>query len=149
MATPKQELGAFGEKLVASNCGCSSCKRDSTLKRLPQNFKCADLICDFCGYLAQVKTTTRGNIDDIPSRIPGAAWKPQQERMQAGIYFPLFLVITTQDYRKYAIHYLSADLQTREMFQPRKALQPSAKRAGWQGFYYRLELVESSFVRVL
>lgn len=148
MAISKQELGTFGENIVKKNCRCPSCKRDSTLKRLPTNFKCADVICDFCGYLAQVKTTTRADINKIPSRIPGAGWIPQQERMQAGIYFPLYLVITTKDRRKHAIHYLSADLQPQDMFQPRKPLKPTAKRAGWQGFNYLLESVQCSFSRL-
>ena len=148
MATAKQELGTFGEKLVERNCSCPSCKRHGTLVRLRQNFKCADVVCDFCGYLAQVKTTTKANINDIPTKVLGAAWKPQQERMKAGIYFPLFLVLATKDRREYAIYYLSADLQKPDIFKPRKPLSPRAKRAGWQGFYYLLEPVRSYFVRL-
>ena len=51
MATARQELGTFGEKHVAQQCACPKCKRSKTLVLLPPNFKCADLICDFCGYL--------------------------------------------------------------------------------------------------
>jgi type II restriction enzyme len=48
------------------------------------------VICDFCGYLAQVKTKA---LTKIPATLAGAAWIPQKERMDAGIYFPLFLVL--------------------------------------------------------
>ena len=66
--------------------------------------------------------------------------------MDAGIFFPLFLVLATANRRKYAIYYLSADLQRMEMFKPRKPLSQTAKRAGWQGFNYDLDAVRSSIV---
>lgn len=53
MATDKQKLGELGERYVIGNSLCPRCKRARTLKLLPTNFKCADVICDFCGYLAQ------------------------------------------------------------------------------------------------
>jgi hypothetical protein len=68
-----------------------------TLVRLPANFKCADVICDFCGYLAQVKAASTEKIGSVPKSVLGAAWGPQQERMKAGIYFPLFLVLIAEE----------------------------------------------------
>lgn len=109
MATKRQKLGEKGEILVTKNCLCPKCKRESTLRRLPPNFKCADLICDFCGYLAQVKTARTKDIERIPRQILGAAWSVQKERMDAGIYFPLFLVLINYK-SKYSIYYLAADL---------------------------------------
>ena len=146
--TAKQELGLFGEQRVTKDCLCPRCKRPRTLVRLPPNFKCADVICDFCGYLAQVKTTTVVAIQNLPKAVLGAAWGPQKERMDAAIYFPLFLVLVTPDRRNYSIFYLSADLQKPEMFQARKPLSPTAKRHGWQGFMYNLEAVRDCFVRL-
>jgi type II restriction enzyme len=93
MTTERQLLGAFGEERVVQECQCPHCKRSRTLVRLPNNFKCADVICDFCGYLAQVKAARVLNIDCIPDTILGAAWGPQKDRMAAAIYFPLFLVL--------------------------------------------------------
>jgi len=148
MTTQRQQLGDFGESRVSQNCCCPRCKRKKTLVRLPKNFKCADIICDFCGYLGQVKTATAQDISAIPKKILGAAWEPQRKRMDAGIYFPLFLVLATESLEQYAIHYLSADLQQPEMFVPRKPLSPNARRAGWTGFMYDLEPVHSSFVRL-
>ncbi len=139
MATLKQELGAWGEQLVAKECVCPQCKRAATLKRLPPNFKCADLICDFCGYLAQVKASTVKILRPLPTQILGAAWGPQKERMDAGIYFPLFLVLRSPN--GYAIYYLPTDFQDESLFLPRKPLSAEAKRAGWQGFMYNLSAV--------
>src|SRR4051794_27227874 len=105
VTTEHQALGEFGEQRVEKDCGCPRCKRRRTLVRLPRNFKCADVICDFCGYLAQVKATTVAAVDVLPRQILGAAWAPQRDRMEAGIYFPLFLVLATTDRASYAIYY--------------------------------------------
>src|SRR5687767_6614288 len=107
MATSAQGLGAWGEQLVAKTCDCPKCKRPKTLKRLPPNFKCADLICDFCGFLAQVKTVSASALAPLPKRVLGAAWGPQKERMDAAIYFPVFLVLKAPS--GHAIYYLPTD----------------------------------------
>lgn len=114
---------------------------------MPTNFKCADVICDFCGYLAQVKGVSAGSLETCPPRILGAAWGVQQKRMKAGIYFPLFVVVVSPK-GKAAIYYLSADLQDAAIFKPRRKLSASAVRAGWQGFTYDLSLILDRVVRV-
>lgn len=145
--TEKQILGSKGEDLVAKKCDCPKCKRKKTLRLLPPNFKCADVICDFCGYLAQIKTSSVPDVSKPPKKLLSAAWKPQEERMNAGIYFPLFLVLIAG--RDRAIYYLSADLQKPEIFIKRKPLSSEARRAGWQGFLYDLEAVKDALVRLL
>jgi hypothetical protein len=146
MPTKRQLLGRFGEACVVKECACPKCKRARTLKRLPNNFKCADVICDFCGYLGQVKAVTVKDIEEIPTTVLGAAWGPQEERMAAAIYFPLFLVLVSG--RQHSIFYLSADLQTSQMFRSRAPLSDRARRAGWQGFIYDLTSVRKKFVRL-
>lgn len=152
MRTRKQVLGDFGEKLVCGRCRCPRCKRYRTLRLLPPGFKCADLICDFCGFLGQVKTCTVQCLDGLPQSLPrkllGAAWEPQKQRMDSAIYFPLFLVVATADLGASAIYYLSADLQPPELFLPRKPLSEAAKRAGWRGFLYDLDAVKGRLVRL-
>jgi hypothetical protein len=149
MATVKQKLGDWGERLVASKCPCPSCKREKTTKLLPPNFKCADLICDFCGYISQVKTTVQTSIEALPNSLLGAAWGPQRDRMEASIYFPLYVVVTTKKTKQAAIYFLSSDLQTPAIFKPRNPLSETAKRAGWRGFMIDLTLVKDRFVRLL
>lgn len=136
MATPKQVLGDAGERLVARHATCPGCKRsEKSFKVLPRNFKCADLVCDFCGYLAQVKSKSITGAIPVAATgsIPGAAWGPQKERMDAGIYFSLYIVLVN-DLGKAGIFFLPRDLQTEAMFIARNPLGPTARRAGWQGF---------------
>jgi hypothetical protein len=136
MKTSKQLLGAFGERAVTKHCNCPRCKRRRTLRVLPDNFRCADVICDFCGYVAQVKAATSLDIGALPKTILGAAWGPQSLRMEAGIFIPLFLVLTNGNPGNFAIYYLPGDLQLPEMFRARTPLSANARRAGWQGFLY-------------
>jgi len=138
-ATARQTLGDLGERLV-TKLACPKCKNERSLKRLPRNFKCADIICDFCGYLAQVKATTTNSIDTPPTRLLGAAWEPQNLRMQAGIYFPLFFVLVSENRRKRSIWYLPADLQTPAIFKKRNPLSSDARRAGWTGYLIDLSV---------
>ena len=149
MSTRFQKLGDLGESLVVKNCTCPKCKRKKTLKQLRQNFKCADIICDFCGYLAQVKAKTSTNIDKLPKQLLGAAWSVQKERLDSGIYMPLFLVLVKEE-KDYAIYYLSADIQTPEIFVARKPLSENARRSGWQGFMYDLtKIQEGAIIRLV
>ena len=142
--TNKQLLGERGEILVTKKCTCPKCKINKSLKRLPPNFKCADIICDFCGYLAQVKSQNVKDINKLPNKILGAAWSVQKERMDSGIYFPLYIVLVNE--KKYSIYYLPIDYQEKEIFVKRKPLSKNAKRAGWQGFYYDLTKDRKSVV---
>lgn len=118
------------------------------LRTLPANFCCADLICDFCGYLAQVTTARVLDVNVVPDQILGAAWTPQMKRMEAGIYFPLFLALVTKESRGKSIYYLPADLQTTDMFIPRKPLSSKARRAGWTGFMIDMRKATAQAIRL-
>lgn len=140
--TKRQDLGDFGEELVRKTMRCPKCKRKNTYRRLPENFKCADIICDFCGFVAQVKTARRRDPEIIGSMYLGGAWSPQKARMDAGIYTTLYFVNVPQDDEPSAarcfIFFLPAEAQEPEMFVPREPLGPHARRAGWQGFKIEL-----------
>lgn len=149
MKTTKQRLGEMGEIFVTKKVSCPHCAKKSTLRRLPPNFKCADLICDFCGFLAQVKTSKTEDIETLPKTILGAAWGPQEERMNSGIFFPLYLVLVNSKGKK-RIYYLPKEAQTKEIFIKRKPLSENARRAGWTGFYYDLtQIVQRNFEKVI
>lgn len=151
MATTRQALGNFGEVLISKTVSCPRCKHsERTLRMMPTNFKCADIICDFCGFLAQVKTATVANADlSHPPKILGAAWGPQQARMQAGIYFSLYVVVVSKsDSRNFAVYFLPSELQTAEMFVPRKPLSSTARRAGWQGYMIDIDKALGTPVRI-
>ena len=149
MPTAKQELGDKGEAIVRKNFDCFKCKRRKTLRPLVRNFKCADLICDFCGYLAQVKTNMVSDIDKLPKTVPSASWEPQKERMDAGIFFPIFFVLISRKKKnKYSVYYLPADLQNESMFKERAPLKSTAKRSGWKGYFLDGDAIGDKAIRL-
>jgi len=60
--------------------------------------------------------------------------------MKAGIYFPLFIVLRSGT--RSAVYYLPTDFQSPKIFEKRAPLSLSAKRAGWQGFTYNLDVLD-------
>jgi Dam-replacing family len=128
--------------MVGRHVPCPRCNKPRHLAKLQRNFQCADLICKFCGYLAQVKGTTLAGTNR-PDRVLGAAWRPQHEQIIAGIYHGLFIVGFSELGRLIRIDYIPAHIlqTTPEIFEPRNPLRPTAKRAGWQGFNYNLTKV--------
>ena len=146
--TRYQRLGELGEKAVAKYCSCPECK-EGDLKRLPRNFKCADIICDFCGFLAQVKTKRVKTTTEQIKILLGAAWKPFKKRLDANIIFPLFIV-SVYNNKPVEIQFLDKESQRNnvDMFIPRKPLAKTARRAGWQGFKYDLTKVQDEIVTI-
>lgn len=101
-----------------------------------QNFPCADLICKFCGHLAQVKAVTlREGQTTLPTRILGAAWNPVREQMEAGIFHDLYLVGFSPRGKLVRIERVSAETlhASPDVLRPREPLKATARRAGWQG----------------
>jgi len=144
MPTRHQALGEKGEIAVARLLACPRCNKPKHLTRLPPNFQCADVICKFCGFLAQVKATKlKGNETELPETILGAAWEPQHEQIIAGIYHGLYIVCYDSLDKLLRIDFIPAHILqvTPEVFQPRKPLSETARRAGWQGFMIRLNKV--------
>jgi hypothetical protein len=136
MPTARQELGDRGEKMVCKHALCPRCNRGRQFRQLPTNFECADLICKFCGFLAQVKAT-RLKGETLPDRIMSGAWGPQQARILAGIYNGLYLTGFKPNGRKLIrIDYVPPHVleATPQVFEPRKPLSATAKRAGWTGY---------------
>jgi type II restriction enzyme len=69
--------------------------------------------------------------------------------MDSAIYFPLYIVTFAKEGRGRAIYYLSADLQEPDIFEPRNSLSENARRAGWQGFNYRLTHIRDRLIRLI
>jgi len=127
----KKEIGDSAEKLVCRRLSCPRCK-GGKLRRLPPNFPCADVICSFCGYVAQVKAhKVTDPEDETITKLIGGSWRAQKKRIEAGIYMPVYVVLHFRD-RMHKILYLSVDHQLRKMFRPRR----KPRRGAWRFDYH-------------
>jgi type II restriction enzyme len=146
---PKKTIGDKAEKLVCGRLSCPRCKRGRTLRRLPPSFPCADVICSFCGYVAQVKAHKVADAEDESiTKLIGGSWRTQKERIDAGIYLPIYVVLHFRDPhfrdRMHKIFYLGVEHQFRRMFIPRK----KPLRGTWR-FDYHFDLeINQYFVQV-
>jgi type II restriction enzyme len=100
---------------------------------------CADVICKFCGFLAQVKATTN-TPDKRPTRILGGSWAPQHEQILADIFQSLFVVTLDHDGLPHAIYYVPSHILRAHpsVYKPRNPLPPTARRPNFRGFVYDL-----------
>jgi type II restriction enzyme len=100
------------------------------------------VICKFCGFLAQVKAVSiPAGTTERPTRVLGAAWGPQHHQIMAGIFHGLYVASFGGGKKLVRIDYVPSHIlqATPSVFEPRKPLSETAKRAGWQGFMYNLE----------
>ena len=149
MPSEKQYIGGIGEKFVAKMMTCPKCKKSGSLKLLPTNFECADLICNFCGHTSQVKTF-RSDKEGLPNQILGAAWNPLEERITAGIYHALWIVrMNKRDKKCLEIWLITSEAQRPEMFIQRKPLNSTAKKSGWCGYKIDIANNKDRIIKVL
>jgi type II restriction enzyme len=80
-----------------------------------------------------VSDYTGDDVDDSTPRI-------------ASVRLSSFVVLKSK--RSVAVYYLPTDFQTTKLFRKRKALSARARRAGWQGFHYRLDSIAERLVRL-
>jgi type II restriction enzyme len=120
-------------RVIRKFIACQECGR-GPLVALPPNYPTVDIICQFCSNTAQVKTfRTKSEANRLPRNIVSAAWKPQKERMDAGIFQPLYIV-SFYDSRPLRAYYLSSKIQKKyqkELFIKRKPLPSYNVRAGF------------------
>ena len=64
-------------------------------------------------------------------RMP--AWVPQKERMDAGIYFPLFIVVVKPDWSSHAVYYLPANLPGPPTDVPATPTSRAESTPSWMG----------------
>lgn len=135
--TVQQAAAEAGEVAVCKKVACPRCARPR-LTRLPNNFDCADVICRFCGFMAQVKSVTSAS-GEWPNTIPGGSWPRQQEQIIGGIFHALFVVAFEPKKR----HLVSIDYVPSHVLQavpdayvPRKPTHPAGRSNPFLGFRY-------------
>jgi type II restriction enzyme len=87
----RSQTGRLGEEAVVRHVACPQCGKRKLTRLVEPGFPCVDIICKFCGFLAQVKSTT-ATLSDRPTRALGANWAPQKEQILRDIFHALYVV---------------------------------------------------------
>ena len=135
--TAQQTSGRLGELAVCRTVSCPRCGRPR-LSTLPRNFDCADVICRFCGFLAQVKSVTSAD-GSWPTTLPGGSWPRQQEQIISGIFHALYVVAFAPSSRKLvSIDYVPSHIlqAAPDIYVPRKPTKPVGRTTPFLGFRY-------------
>lgn len=117
------------ETWAEHNLYCCNCKSDDLLG-LPNNEPVADLECPVCSMRYQLKSKD----GRFGASITGAAYRPTIEALRRG-EMPT-IVLLEYDPRVKMVVFVKAipgPLIDADRIIPRKALSPTARRAGWQG----------------
>ena len=87
----RSDTGRIGEEAVVRFVKCPRCNEKKLTRLVERGFPCVDVICKFCGFLAQVKSTI-GEVGERPTRALGANWEPQKKQILADIFHALYVV---------------------------------------------------------
>ncbi len=116
------------EAWVLRNGYCLACESESLLPTLA-NTRTKDFVCPRCSHGYELKST-RGKFG---SRIPDGAFSAMTATIREGRTPSFLLMEYSADWGVQALTAVHHSLITQECIEERRALSPTARRAGWIG----------------
>lgn len=123
-----QKIRVMSENWVGKNVFCPVCGNPHICK-LDNNMPVADLQCDNCGEIYELKSK-KGRIN---SKISDGAYSTMIERINSSSNPDLFIMSYTADYQVKDLLLVPKFFFVDSIIEKRKPLAPTAKRAGWIG----------------
>lgn len=123
-----QKIRVMSENWVAKNIFCPICG-NSHICNLENNLPVADLQCDNCGEIFELKSK-KGK---ITTKISDGAYSTMIERINSADNPDLFIMSYSADYQVKDLLLVPKFFFVEDIIEKRKPLAPTAKRAGWVG----------------
>ena len=123
-----QIIRVMSENWVAENMYCPCCGHAS-LRHLKNNLPVADMQCENCGEIFELKSK-QGNIG---KKIAAGAYEAMIQRINSITNPDLLILQYTQDYSVSALTLIPKFFFVPSIIEKRKPLGPDARRAGWVG----------------
>ena len=123
-----QKIRVMSESWIAENMYCPCCGNPHIFK-LDNNSPVADMQCDNCGEIFELKTK-KGRFG---SKINDGAYSTMIERITSATNPALFAMSYDADYCVTNLMLIPKFFFVPEIIEKRKSLAPTAKRAGWTG----------------
>lgn len=128
--SPLQQIRILSEHWVSRQVYCPNCGGDS-VTRYSNNSRIADFYCAECGENYELKSQKQGRFD---RKVVDGAYGAMMERLAGpGVPNLLLLGYDAPSLRVTNLIVVPKQFFVPELIEPRKALSPSARRAGWVG----------------
>lgn len=123
-----QRVRVMSESWVAYNIFCPVCGNPH-ISNLNNNMPVADLLCDHCGEIFELKSKC-GNIG---KKIADGAYSTMINRITSSDNPDLFVMQYSVDLQVVNLFFIPKFFFTPSIIEKRKPLSPNARRAGWIG----------------
>lgn len=123
-----QIIRVLSESWVSSNVFCPCCGRER-IHELKNNMPVADMQCDRCGEIFELKSKN----GHIGNKIVDGAYNTMIQRINSATNPELFILQYTVDYRVTDLTLIPKFFFVPNIIEKRKPLSQSARRAGWTG----------------
>lgn len=123
-----QKVRIMSESWAVTNMFCPCCGNPHIIK-LENNSPVADMQCDNCGEIFELKTKE----GQIGRKINDGAYKTMIDRITSSTNPNLFIMQYTQDYYITHLTVVPKFFFVPDIIEKRKPLSDTARRAGWTG----------------
>ena len=123
-----QKIRVMSETWFSKNMYCPSCGNPHLMK-LDNNSPVADMQCDNCGEIYELKTKN----GTIGKKINDGAYKSMIDRITSSTNPDLFVMQYSMDYSVTNLIVIPKFFFVPQIIEQRKPLAPTARRAGWVG----------------
>ena len=130
-SSSSQKVRVISERWVAQNLYCPVCG-NMVLSQYTANKPVADFFCEVCGEDFELKAKSASRPNVIQNRIINGAYSTMIERITA-LHNPNLLYMTYSSMRVANMLIIPKFFFVPDIIEKRKALGPTARRAGWVG----------------
>jgi type-2 restriction enzyme dpnI len=123
-----QKIRVMSESWVGKNIFCPICGNQH-ISNLDNNMPVADLQCDNCGEIYELKSKQ----GKIGNKINDGAYATMLERINSSSNPDLFIMSYSADYQVTDLILIPKFFFVESIIEKRKPLAPTARRAGWVG----------------
>jgi len=123
-----QKIRVMSENWVGKNIFCPICGNPH-ISNLDNNMPVADLQCDNCGEIYELKSKQ----GKLGNKINDGAYATMLERINSSSNPDLFIMSYSKDYKVTDLILVPKFFFIESIIEKRKPLAPTARRAGWVG----------------
>lgn len=127
-SSKSQKIRVMSEYWVSQNMYCPCCGNPH-IDKLENNSPVADMQCDYCGEIFELKAK-EGNVG---KKINDGSYYTMIERITSSTNPDLFVLSYSTDYYIISLTMIPKFFFVPQIIEKRKPLAPHARRAGWTG----------------